>query len=86
MTSKRHLHILRPAGLIGVGLLLAVGSAFLAPPAFGVTAGMGAFAQATPTPQAVSEVGSTDWITLASIIIVLIVITPILIRIKTWDR
>lgn len=87
MTIKRLLHVLRPIGLLGVGLLLAVGSAFLSRPLTGVASlSAGAFAAATPTPAAVSEVGSTDWITLVSFLIVLIVILPILVRRKTWDQ
>ena len=87
MTIKRFLHVLRPIGLLGVGLLLAAGSAFLAAPSFAVSdVQTGAFLAATPTQAAASEVGSTDWITLVSFIIVLIVITPILVRRKSWDQ
>ena len=84
MDKKKLLLTLRPVGMLGLGVVLAAASAMLSSPTRGA-AGAGAL-QATPTPLAVSEVGSTDWITLVSIIIVLIVITPILIRRKSWDQ
>jgi uncharacterized SAM-binding protein YcdF (DUF218 family) len=41
----------------------------------------------TPTPSTgVSQTGSTDWITLMGIIIVLIVILPVLFRRSTWTK
>ncbi len=57
----------------------------LAGPTLGAAGSAEAALAATPTPAVISEVGSTDWITLVSIIIVLIVIIPILIRRKSWD-
>jgi hypothetical protein len=84
--KKQLLLTLRPAGLIGIGLLLAAASAMLAGPTHGAASLASGALQATPTPTPVSEVGSTDWITLVSIIIVLIVIIPILIRRRSWDH
>ncbi len=86
---KRLFLILRPIALIGIGLLFAITGAVLAGQPASSAAGLtaGAFAAAaTPTPPPVSEVGSTDWITLTSILIVLIVITPILVRRKYWNH
>jgi hypothetical protein len=40
----------------------------------------------TPQPEGVSEIGSTDGIVAMGAIIVLIVITPILLRRKQWMR
>ena len=45
--------------------------------------------QTTATPQAEedrSEIGSTDWITVMSIVIVAIVIVPILLKRKSWSQ
>lgn len=90
MDKKKLLLTLRPVGLIGIGVLLAGASAMLAGPTRGAaglaSGGLAGGLAATPTPVPVNEVGSTDWITLVSIIIVLIVITPILIRRKSWDQ
>jgi cytochrome bd-type quinol oxidase subunit 2 len=90
---KKLLHILRPATLIGIGLLLALTSAALGQPAFtGSTASMGAFAslaaQSTATPPVVpsSEIGSTDGLVFVSVLIVLIIIAPILLRWKAWSH
>jgi hypothetical protein len=84
---KRLIHIFRPVALIGIGLLLAVTSAAIGQPVL-IATGLGAavLAQATPTPPPGSEVGSTDGLTLVSIIIVLIVVVPILIRRKSWNN
>lgn len=81
---------LQPIAIIGTGLLLALMSAALSHPtssAEGANAAV-SFAQttATPTPQPISEIGSTDWIMLMSIIIVIIVVVPILLRRKSWMR
>lgn len=83
MDRHKLLLTLRPVGMLGVGVLLAAASAMLGSPSLG-SAMVGA-QTATPTPVPAAEVGSTDWITLVSIIIVLIVIIPILIRRKSWD-
>lgn len=82
---KRLIQTLRPIALIGIGLLLALSSAAIHQPIHAGGASVAAAAQ-TPTPQAVSEVGSTDWITLVTFAIVLIVIVPILLRRKTWTN
>lgn len=82
---KRLIQTLRPIALIGIGLLLALSSAAISQPILAGSASV-ATAASTATPQAVSEVGSTDWITLVSFLIVLIVIAPILVRRKTWNN
>lgn len=82
---KRLVRTLRPVALIGIGLLLATASAAISQP---VIIGGGASAATvvpTPTPLVASEVGSTDWITLVSVLIVLIVVVPIIIRRKSWS-
>jgi hypothetical protein len=85
---NRLLHILRPAALIGIGLLLALASAAISGPISGssslASAALGG--SPTPVPPAVSQVGSTDGITLVSIVIVLIVIIPIMARRKSWEN
>ena len=84
---KRLLHILRPIALLGIGLLFAVTSAVLGQPTISAASlSAGALApQATPTLVPNSEVGSTDWITLVSIIVVLIIVIPILVRRRSWS-
>ncbi len=87
---KNLLHILRPAALIGIGLLLALVSAALSQPdqmgTNASAAALAARATATPPAQAVSEIGSTDGIMLMSVIIVLIIVAPILWRRNTWNK
>ncbi|MGE5250723.1 MAG: hypothetical protein ACM3QS_10980 [Bacteroidota bacterium] len=84
---KRFLHILRPAALIGIGLVLATLSAAIGQPVITATSlSTVTPAQATPTPVPRSEVGSTDGLVLLSIIIVVIIIVPALIRRKTWNN
>ena len=87
---KKLLHILRPAALIGIGLLLAIVSAALSHPVLTDSSlGAAAFAaQATATAPAAdaSRIGSTDGIVWLSVVIVLIVIIPILLRRDTWSR
>lgn len=86
---KKLLHILRPVALIGIGLLLAILSAAVSQPEMGASdlSGVAFGAAVAPTATAIvdSEVGSTDGITLVSILIVLIVMIPILARRKSWD-
>jgi hypothetical protein len=87
MTGK-YLRILRPASLLVMGLLLAALGALFASPA---DPQLGAAAlrldlTATPAAQPASEAGSTDWIVLMGVIIVLIVILPIIFRRRTWAR
>ena len=74
---------------IGLGLVLALFSAALtysAPPAVQGDFGAALFQQptATPPPQDLSVVGSTDGIVAMGFLIALIIIIPILIRRKTW--
>jgi hypothetical protein len=61
---KRLIQTLRPIALIGIGLLLAVTSAAISQPILTGDGASAATVVPTSTPQAVSEVGSTDWITL----------------------
>jgi len=81
--TKKHLQILLPAIIIGIGILLALTASSFAPfPDHGLSSA--AIANLTPTPTASAEVtsqaGSTDWITLMGVIIVLIVVLPVLFR------
>ena len=84
--------LVRPALVLGMCLSLALLSAALtysAQPAMqGDPTATAAFPQLTITPQPedVSEIGSTDGIVAMGGIIVLIVITPILLRRKHWTR
>ena len=87
---KKLLHILRPAALIGIGLLLAIASAALSQPVFKDSSlsasALASQATATAPIADASKIGSTDGIVLLSVIIVLIVIVPILVRRSTWSR
>jgi FtsH-binding integral membrane protein len=85
--------LMRPIVTIGLGLVLALFSAALtyssAPPAIeGTVSATAVFLQSTPTitptPQDLSEIGSTDGIIVMGIIISLIIIIPILLRRKSW--
>jgi hypothetical protein len=86
---KKHLQILLPAILIGVGLLLALTASSFTPfPAHGLSSI--AIANLTPTTiasaESTSQAGSTDGITLMGVIIVLIVVLPVLFRRSTWKK
>jgi len=81
----------RPIIALGLGITLALFSAVLTyavPPA--VAGNLGATAlfvlqpTSTPTPQDLSEIGSTDGIVTMGILIALIVIVPILLRRRSW--
>jgi hypothetical protein len=87
--NKKQLQILLPALMIGIGLLLALTASSFAPfPDHGLI--HAATANLTPTPtasaEATSQAGSTDWITLMGVIIVLIVVLPVLFRRSTWIK
>jgi hypothetical protein len=94
LVMKKLLPILRPAALLGIGLIMAVLSAAVGT----VSPDMGgnnplASAQSlqitSPTPTVTgdtSRVGSTDGIVLMGIVIVVIVIMPIWLRRKTWAK
>ncbi len=87
MTSQQ-LHILRPAILIGIGVLMALSASSLASfsdPSPNAAAANVALT-ATFAPPAASQAGSTDWITLMGVIIVLIVIVPIIFRSHTGTK
>ncbi|HEY2982358.1 MAG TPA: hypothetical protein VGJ22_14330 [Anaerolineales bacterium] len=81
---------LQPIAVIGIGLVLALASAAVSRPVFAPNELRAAALslQVTPTAAlpAASEIGSTDGIMLMSVIIVLIVIAPILVRRKSWTR
>ena len=81
----------RPIITVVIGLLLALFSAALTystPPAMDGTFGTAAFfvMQPTSTPQQkdLSEIGSTDGIVVMGFVIALIVVVPILLRMKSW--
>ena len=82
--------LLRPLITIGLSLVLALFSAALtysAPTELqGHIAAAASFLQptATPKPQGLSQIGSTDGIVVMGFIIALIIIVPILIRRKSW--
>ena len=76
--------------MIGLSLVLALFSAALtysAPPyTQGNFAAAASFLQptATPKPQGLSQIGSTDGIIVMGFIIALIIVVPILVRKKSW--
>ena len=87
---KKLLLILRQSALTGIGLLLAIVSAALSQPVFTASSlsANAAFAvkvTATSPVEQTSQIGSTDGIMLMSVIIVLIILIPILLRRKTWS-
>ena len=75
--------------LIGIGII-----SFLTASSFTAFASQGFHSTApqiltpTPTPPAgtASQAGSTDWITLMGVVIVLIVVLPVLFRRSTWTK
>jgi hypothetical protein len=81
---------MRPIISIGLGLILALFSAALtysAPPSIQGDLDSGAFflqPTATPPPQDLSEIGSTDGIIVMGFVIALIIIIPILLQRKSW--
>jgi len=87
MTKKR-LQILLPVIIIGVGILLALTASSFA--SFPSQAGGTAIANPTPTSTVpvgtTSQAGSTDWITLMGVIIVMIIVVPVLFRRSTWTK
>ncbi len=84
---KKPLHILRPAVLIVIGLMLALVSAAVGQPvAFGQAGTPTVVGTATPSAVSSSEIGSTDGLVFVSAIIVVIILTPMLLRWKTWLR
>ena len=82
---KKPLHILRPAVLIVIGLMLALVSAAVGQP---ITLGQAGTPTVTVTPPAVasSEIGSTDGLVFLSVIIVVIILAPMFLHWKTWLR
>ena len=92
--SKKHLRILRPAIIIGIGLAFAfVGASIGSISSIGSNADLGAaalyqiqVASPTPTPTPVSIPGSTDQIMLMGIVITIIVTLPVLFYRGTWTN
>lgn len=87
---RKHSGILYPVLMIGMGVVLAFGSAAF-DAGFRLDSNLGAAAPyqaATPTPiaQAVSHAGSTDGIVWLGFIIVAIVLLPILLRRGIWTK
>jgi hypothetical protein len=87
--TKKHLQILVPAIIIGVGLLLALTASSFTPFA---AHGLSSTATVNLTPTTIasvdstSQAGSTDWITLMGVVIVLIAVLPVLFRRSTWAK
>ena len=81
---------LQPIAIIGIGLVLALIAAALSQPTLAPeqpgAAALSLQVTATPAAQPASEIGSTDGIMLMSVIIVLIVVVPILLRRKSWEH
>jgi hypothetical protein len=88
--DRQHLGILYPVLLIGMGGVLAFGSAaFDAGLRLNSSLGAAALSQAatpTPTAQAVSHAGSTDGIVWLGFVIVAILLLPILLRRDIWTK
>ena len=86
--TKKQVQVLLPALIIGIGILLALATAsfnsFSNPGLGAVTATL--TPTVTPAAQATSQAGSTDWITLTGVIIVLIIVLPIIFRRQTWTK
>ena len=87
--NKKYQRTLLSAILIGIGILLAFTASSFMPLAAG-----GPYTALTPNPtltptvvsKAASQPGSTDWITLTGVIIVLIVVIPVLFRRSTSTK
>lgn len=92
--NRKHLRILRPAIIIGIGLTFAfIGASIgsIDPSGSGANLGAAALYQtqiASPTPTAapVSIPGSTDQIVLMGMLITAIVTLPVLFRRSTWTN
>ncbi|HUH99331.1 MAG TPA: hypothetical protein VLZ89_18370 [Anaerolineales bacterium] len=86
--TKKYLQILLPTVVILIGILLALTASSVA--SFPIQAGSTAIANLTPTPtvspEAATQAGSTDWITLMGVIIVLIVVIPVFFRRRAGTR
>ena len=81
----------RPIITLGLGITLALFSAavtYAVPPVLEGDLGAAALfvlqPTSTPTPQDLSEIGSTDGIVTMGFVIALIVIVPILLRRESW--
>lgn len=80
--------LIRSVVVVVIGLLMAVTSAAISGSGIHSQSAGSLNLQATVTPvvKSVSEIGSTDWITLVSVVIVLIILVPILILRKSWSK
>lgn len=82
--------LLRLAVVTVIGLLMAISSAAASRMEIHSQSLNGAplnlQATVTPVVKTVSEIGSTDWITLVSVVIVLIILVPILALRKSWNK
>ena len=85
--DKKHWQILLSAILVGIGILIVLTASSFKP-----LADQGSYNAVTASPtlitptasvKAVSQPGSTNWITLMGVIIVLIVVLPVLFRRST---
>jgi hypothetical protein len=90
MLKKPMRKLVRPIITVGLGLVLALFSAALtysAPPNVQgdlVSAELFVQPTATPEPEDLSEIGSTDGIIVMGLIIALIIVIPIMVRRESW--
>ncbi len=87
---RKAARVFRPIAVLGIGLVLALVSGPLSQPTLAPeklsVAALAFQVTATPAAEQASEIGSTDGIMLMSVVIVLIVVVPILLRRKSWAR
>jgi hypothetical protein len=84
---KKNLQPLRTAIIFGIGSTLSIIGASI--DSLGSRADLAAAAlyqTPTPTPQPVSQVGSTDGIMLMSLVIAIIILLPIVLHKSTWTK
>ena len=88
---RRTASLVRPIITLGLGSLLALFSAALTystPPAMEGNFGAATFfvmqSTSTPTPEDLSEIGSTDGIVIMGFLIAFLIIIPIILRRKSW--
>ena len=86
--NKKYLHILFTAIIIMIGVIMALSaSSFASIPSQAISAATPTITTTpTTTHGGVSQAGSTDWIALMGVIIVLIVIIPVIFRRSTWMK
>jgi hypothetical protein len=85
---KKYLRILRPAIILGIGLALSLIGASFSPSGSDADGAAALYGATTPVPgtHAVSQAGTTDGIMWMSIVIVIIILLPILLRKSTWKK